>query len=166
MAGSDTRTDNSATTGSAALMFDAGGGLRPYVSVATSFYPNVGTDAQGAQFDRARAPGGTGVEVPGTTCAGATAQRRRRRTMGGHRRRWPACRCHAVATRDVASSSVADAVGTEVPPTTAATRSCHGGCSGRLRDAAHRPTSHPGRGRRRSCGAAYRAVAGRSAQIA
>ncbi|MET7142177.1 TonB-dependent siderophore receptor [Xanthomonas sp. PPL139] len=54
LAGTDTRNDNSATTGSAALMFDAGGGLRPYVSVATSFYPNVGTDAQGAQFDPER----------------------------------------------------------------------------------------------------------------
>ncbi|WP_058362882.1 TonB-dependent siderophore receptor [Xanthomonas translucens] len=54
LSGVDTRNAASASTGSAALMFDAGGGLHPYASVATSFYPNVGTDAQGAQFDPER----------------------------------------------------------------------------------------------------------------
>ncbi|WP_045758490.1 TonB-dependent receptor [Xanthomonas albilineans] len=49
-AGAQTRNDTNATTGSAALMFDTGGGVHPYASVATSFYPNVGTDVQGATF--------------------------------------------------------------------------------------------------------------------
>jgi TonB-dependent siderophore receptor len=60
LTGAEQRNDASVTTGSAALMFDAGGGLRPYASVATSFYPNVGTDAQGAQFDPER---GRQIEV-------------------------------------------------------------------------------------------------------
>lgn len=45
-------TDNpaSATTGSAALMVEMLPGVRPYVSYATSFYPNTGTDVNGGTF--------------------------------------------------------------------------------------------------------------------
>jgi iron complex outermembrane receptor protein len=47
-----THTDNpaSANTGSAALMYEVLRGVRPYVSYATSFYPNSGTDASGNTF--------------------------------------------------------------------------------------------------------------------
>jgi len=47
-----THTDNpsSATTGSAALMVEVLRGVRPYVSYATSFYPNSGTDVSGNTF--------------------------------------------------------------------------------------------------------------------
>lgn len=49
----DTRqaSRDSANTGSAALMFEAADGVRPYVSYATSFYPNTGTDSAGQGFD-------------------------------------------------------------------------------------------------------------------
>lgn len=45
-------TDNpaSATTGSAALMYELLRGVRPYISYATSFYPNSGTDVSGGTF--------------------------------------------------------------------------------------------------------------------
>lgn len=45
-------TDNpaSATTGSAALMYELVRGVRPYISYATSFYPNSGTDVSGGTF--------------------------------------------------------------------------------------------------------------------
>ncbi|QJQ00114.1 TonB-dependent siderophore receptor [Herbaspirillum rubrisubalbicans] len=45
-------TDNpsSATTGSAALMYELLQGVRPYISYATSFYPNSGTDIGGNTF--------------------------------------------------------------------------------------------------------------------
>ncbi|MGO0792254.1 TonB-dependent siderophore receptor [Herbaspirillum seropedicae] len=45
-------TDNpaSATTGSAALMVEMLRGVRPYISYATSFYPNSGTDVSGGTF--------------------------------------------------------------------------------------------------------------------
>ena len=48
----NTRKDNpaSATTGSAALMVEVLPGVRPYVSYATSFYPNTGTDVSGNTF--------------------------------------------------------------------------------------------------------------------
>lgn len=39
-----------ATTGSAALMFEAAPGVRPYISYATSFIPNSGTDVSGGAF--------------------------------------------------------------------------------------------------------------------
>ena len=39
-----------AITGSAALMYEVLPGVRPYVSYATSFYPNSGTDANGSSF--------------------------------------------------------------------------------------------------------------------
>lgn len=47
-----THTDNpsSATTGSAALMVEVLQGVRPYISYATSFYPNSGTDVSGSTF--------------------------------------------------------------------------------------------------------------------
>jgi iron complex outermembrane receptor protein len=47
------RSDNpsSATTGSVALMYELFPGVRPYVSYATSFYPNSGTDVNGKVFD-------------------------------------------------------------------------------------------------------------------
>jgi iron complex outermembrane receptor protein len=47
-----THTDNpaSATTGSAALMYELLRGVRPYISYATSFYPNSGTDVSGGTF--------------------------------------------------------------------------------------------------------------------
>jgi iron complex outermembrane receptor protein len=47
-----THTDNpaTATTGSAALMYEVLRGVRPYVSYATSFYPNSGTDVNGGTF--------------------------------------------------------------------------------------------------------------------
>lgn len=47
-----THTDNpsSAFTGSAALMVEILPGVRPYVSYATSFYPNSGTDVSGNTF--------------------------------------------------------------------------------------------------------------------
>ena len=47
-----THTDNpaSATTGSAALMVEVLRGVRPYISYATSFYPNSGTDVSGGTF--------------------------------------------------------------------------------------------------------------------
>jgi iron complex outermembrane receptor protein len=46
------RTSNpsSANTGSAALMYEVLPGVRPYVSYATSFYPNSGTDVGGNTF--------------------------------------------------------------------------------------------------------------------
>jgi len=49
----DARSDNPAraTTGSAAIMYEVWPGVRPYISYATSFYPNTGTDAQGDVFD-------------------------------------------------------------------------------------------------------------------
>lgn len=45
-------TDNpgTATTGSAALMYEIYPGIRPYVSYATSFTPNSGTDVGGNSF--------------------------------------------------------------------------------------------------------------------
>jgi iron complex outermembrane receptor protein len=45
-------TDNpaTATTGSAALMYELLRGVRPYVSYATSFYPNSGTDVSSNTF--------------------------------------------------------------------------------------------------------------------
>ncbi len=45
-------TDNpaSATTASAALMVEMLRGVRPYISYATSFYPNTGTDINGGTF--------------------------------------------------------------------------------------------------------------------
>lgn len=46
-----TSSNDSATTGSAALMYDLRPGLHPYLSYASSFYPNSGTDAQGRGFD-------------------------------------------------------------------------------------------------------------------
>ncbi|OZI61876.1 TonB-dependent siderophore receptor [Bordetella genomosp. 11] len=48
-----TRTDNpsNATTGSAAIMYELWPGVRPYVSYATSFFPNSGTDVDGNAFD-------------------------------------------------------------------------------------------------------------------
>ncbi|WP_050477730.1 TonB-dependent siderophore receptor [Herbaspirillum rhizosphaerae] len=47
-----THTDNpsTATTGSAALMYEVLRGVRPYVSYATSYYPNSGTDVSGNTF--------------------------------------------------------------------------------------------------------------------
>src|SRR5690606_32439539 len=47
-----TREDNSdsAITGSGALMYEVLPGVRPYVSYATSFYPNTGTDVNGSSF--------------------------------------------------------------------------------------------------------------------
>ncbi|EJL85253.1 TonB-dependent siderophore receptor [Herbaspirillum sp. CF444] len=47
-----THTNNpaGANTGSAALMYEVARGVRPYVSYATSFYPNSGTDASGNTF--------------------------------------------------------------------------------------------------------------------
>lgn len=47
------RADNpsQATTGSAALMYEMWPGVRPYISYATSFYPNSGTDVDGNVFD-------------------------------------------------------------------------------------------------------------------
>ncbi|WP_321905669.1 TonB-dependent siderophore receptor [Paraburkholderia tropica] len=49
----DTRSGNpsSATTGSVALMYELLPGVRPYVSYATSFYPNSGADVNGSAFD-------------------------------------------------------------------------------------------------------------------
>ncbi|AZS80174.1 TonB-dependent siderophore receptor [Achromobacter spanius] len=46
------RQDNPAqkTTGSGAVMYEIAPGVRPYISYATSFYPNVGTDANGQGF--------------------------------------------------------------------------------------------------------------------
>lgn len=46
-----TGTKDSATTGSAALMYEIVPSVRPYLSYATSFYPNTGTDVQGRPFD-------------------------------------------------------------------------------------------------------------------
>jgi iron complex outermembrane receptor protein len=48
----NSHTDNpaSATTGSLALMVEALPGVRPYISYATSFYPNAGTDVNGNTF--------------------------------------------------------------------------------------------------------------------
>lgn len=50
------RNDNSASalTGSAALMYELWPGIRPYLSFATSFYPNSGTDVNGKTFDPER----------------------------------------------------------------------------------------------------------------
>lgn len=47
------RADNpsQATTGSAALMYEMWPGVRPYISYATSFFPNSGTDVDGNVFD-------------------------------------------------------------------------------------------------------------------
>lgn len=45
----DDSSDN-AITGSGALMYEVLPGVRPYVSYATSFYPNGGTDANGNAF--------------------------------------------------------------------------------------------------------------------
>ncbi|SAI59697.1 ferric siderophore receptor [Bordetella ansorpii] len=47
------RGDNpsQATTGSAAVMYEWLPGVRPYLSYASSFYPNSGTDANGNLFD-------------------------------------------------------------------------------------------------------------------
>ncbi|MFT4248757.1 MAG: TonB-dependent siderophore receptor [Pseudomonas sp.] len=45
------RTRDGATTGSAALMYAIAPSIRPYLSYATSFYPNTGTDVQGNPFD-------------------------------------------------------------------------------------------------------------------
>ena len=45
------RTRDNATTGSAALMYEIIPSIRPYLSYATSFYPNTGTDVQGHSFD-------------------------------------------------------------------------------------------------------------------
>ncbi|WP_244221117.1 TonB-dependent siderophore receptor [Paraburkholderia aromaticivorans] len=42
---------SSATTGSVALMYELFPGVRPYVSYATSFYPNSGADVNGKVFD-------------------------------------------------------------------------------------------------------------------
>ncbi|WP_144638015.1 TonB-dependent siderophore receptor [Bordetella genomosp. 13] len=49
----DARGDNpaSATTGSAAVMYELFDGVRPYVSYASSFYPNSGVDVNGSVFD-------------------------------------------------------------------------------------------------------------------
>lgn len=49
----NTRSDNpsSATTGSLALLYDLFPGVHPYVSFATSFYPNSGADVNGNAFD-------------------------------------------------------------------------------------------------------------------
>lgn len=49
----DTRSRNpsNATTGSVALMYELYPGVRPYVSYATSFYPNSGADVNGNAFD-------------------------------------------------------------------------------------------------------------------
>jgi iron complex outermembrane receptor protein len=49
--GSRTRVDAQDTTGSVALMYQLAPGVRPYLSYATSFTPNAGTDAQGAAFE-------------------------------------------------------------------------------------------------------------------
>lgn len=48
-----TRSDNpsSATTGSVAMMYELRPGVRPYLSYATSFYPNSGTDREGKLFE-------------------------------------------------------------------------------------------------------------------
>ncbi len=43
-------SSNNAITGSGALMYEVLPGVRPYVSYATSFYPNSGTDANGSAF--------------------------------------------------------------------------------------------------------------------
>jgi iron complex outermembrane receptor protein len=51
LAGTSETSRDSANTGSAALMFEAANGVRPYVSYATSFYPNTGTDIAGQGFD-------------------------------------------------------------------------------------------------------------------
>ncbi|MDR9850854.1 MULTISPECIES: TonB-dependent siderophore receptor [Herbaspirillum] len=48
--GAHTDTPASATTGSAALMYELLRGVRPYISYATSFYPNSGTDVSGGTF--------------------------------------------------------------------------------------------------------------------
>ncbi|MHC1480336.1 TonB-dependent receptor [Frateuria aurantia] len=48
--GVDTRTLSHATTGSAALMYEGWRLAHPYLSFATSFYPNSGTDANGTPF--------------------------------------------------------------------------------------------------------------------
>lgn len=48
--GTHTNTPSTATTGSAALMYELFLGVRPYISYATSFYPNSGTDANGGTF--------------------------------------------------------------------------------------------------------------------
>jgi len=48
------RSDASATTGSAAVMYEVLPGLRPYLSLATSFSPNAGVDARGQGFDPER----------------------------------------------------------------------------------------------------------------
>ncbi len=45
-----TNVPSSANTGSAALMYEVLPGVRPYVSFATSFYPNSGTDVNGNTF--------------------------------------------------------------------------------------------------------------------
>ncbi|CAM3786980.1 TonB-dependent siderophore receptor [Bordetella sputigena] len=52
----DTRQDDSdnAITGLAGLMYEIAPGVRPYVSYATSFYPNSGTDVNGNPFDPER----------------------------------------------------------------------------------------------------------------
>ncbi|BDD90924.1 ligand-gated channel protein [Pandoraea sp. NE5] len=49
----DTTSGNpsNATTGSLALMYELFPGVRPYVSYATSFYPNSGADVSGNAFD-------------------------------------------------------------------------------------------------------------------
>lgn len=52
--GSRGSVDAQATTGSAALMYQLAPGVRPYLSYATSFTPNAGTDAQGAAFEPER----------------------------------------------------------------------------------------------------------------
>ena len=51
LTGSTQRNPADATTGSAALMYEVLPGVRPYVSYATSFFPNSGLDSQNRTFE-------------------------------------------------------------------------------------------------------------------